>query len=65
MQVEDTYFKVPTLVFEGESEVFNTMFTLPPPPGENFEGQSDDRPIRLDGVKKEGFKLLMKLFYPR
>jgi len=64
MQVEDTYFKVPTLVFESESEIFKTMFTLPPPSG-GVEGQSGNRPIRLEGVKKDGFKLLMKLFYPR
>jgi len=40
------------------------MFALPPP-DEGIEGQSDDRPIHLEGVKKDHFKLLLKLLYPR
>ncbi len=52
------------MVLEEESEVFSKMFTLPPPPGEEVEGQSDDKPIRLEGVKKEEFRSLLRLLYP-
>jgi len=40
------------------------MFALPPT-DEGIEGQSDDRPIHLEGVKKDDFKQLLKLLYPR
>ena len=64
-QVEDTHFKIPTMILEGESEVFKAMFTLPPSPGEEVEGQSDDKPILLEGVKKDEFRSLLRLLYPR
>ena len=53
------------MVLEEESDVFKDMFTLPPSPGEEVEGQSDDKPIRLEGVKKEEFSSLVKLLYSR
>jgi len=63
-QVEDTHFKVPTMMLEEESEVFKAMFTLPPSPGEEVEGQIDDKPIHLKGVEKVEFRSLLRLLYP-
>src|SRR5438309_1128550 len=65
MQVEDTYFKVPALVFESESEIFNTMFTLPPSSGE-VEGQSDDLELSvkwaMDNIRSMAIKKIYEAY---
>ncbi|KAF9523866.1 hypothetical protein CPB83DRAFT_798769 [Crepidotus variabilis] len=63
--VENTRFKVPTQRFEEESEVFKSMFTLPPGSDLSSEGQTDEHPIRLDGVLKKDFKALLRVLYPK
>jgi len=52
------------MMLEEESEVFKAMFTLPPSPGEEVEGQIDDKPIHLKGVEKVEFRSLLRLLYP-
>jgi hypothetical protein len=66
-QVENQLFKVPRRNFAIESEIFSDMFQLPaptdgtsPPP----DGLSDDRPLRLDGIKKSDFIQLLRVMFP-
>ncbi|KDR75481.1 hypothetical protein GALMADRAFT_68512 [Galerina marginata CBS 339.88] len=63
--VEDTLFKLPILDFTEESEVFKTMFQLPQNPHVEVEGMTDEKPIVLEGVKKEDFKQLLRIVYSR
>jgi len=63
--VENELFKVPRRNFAIESEVFSDMFQLPPPTdGTPPDGSSDDRPIRLDGIKKSDFIQLLRVIFP-
>jgi len=62
--VEDHLFKVPARNFITESEVFETMFKLPQNPDIAPDGLSDDQPLRLEGVKKDGFRQLLRVMYP-
>jgi hypothetical protein len=64
-QVEDRLFKVPILNFTLESEVFQAMFQLPQDPKAVPEGSTDERPIRLEDVKKDDFKHLLRVMYSR
>ena len=65
-QVENELFKVPTRNFAIESEIFSDMFQLPVPTdgGGTPEGSSDERPIRLDGIKKSDFIQLLRVMFP-
>ena len=63
--MEDYLFRVPRALFENTSEVFRGMFKLPVPEGEAPDGYSDQQPLRLDGIKKEDFRLLLKVLMPR
>jgi len=56
-RVEDTLFRVPRRGFELESPVFASMFSLPPG-NHRPEGQDDNSPIVLQGIKKKGFSKL-------
>ena len=38
------------------SELFANMFTFPPPPGQEPEGRSDERPIIIHGMRVEGMR---------
>ncbi|KIJ27773.1 hypothetical protein M422DRAFT_190596, partial [Sphaerobolus stellatus SS14] len=60
--VENTYFKIPRHRLEGESEVFNDIFSLPV--GTEGEGHSDDTPIRLEQVTLVDFERLITYLYP-
>ncbi|KIM36762.1 hypothetical protein M413DRAFT_77829 [Hebeloma cylindrosporum] len=64
-QVEDRLFKVPIRNFIQESEVFAAMFQLPQNPNSIVEGETDGKPIRLDGIRKEDFKQLLRVMYAR
>lgn len=63
-RVEGTLFKVPRRGFESGSGVFATMFTLPSVLEKEKEGQSDETPIILEGIKKDDFRSLLHLMYP-
>ncbi|TFK74669.1 hypothetical protein BDN72DRAFT_759432 [Pluteus cervinus] len=65
LQVEGCLFRVPRLYFERESEFFRTTFQLPPPARSRIrDGDSDERPLRLDQVKKADFRALLSIIYP-
>jgi hypothetical protein len=65
MQVEDTLFRVPRSYLEEESEVFREMYQLPIAENTTPDGCSDEQPLRLDGVKKEDFRQLLRVLIPR
>ena len=63
MQVENTLFRVPRREFELESPVFASMFSLPTG-NHSPEGQDDNSPIVLQGIKSKDFQSLLELMYP-
>ncbi|RXW16737.1 hypothetical protein EST38_g9109 [Candolleomyces aberdarensis] len=65
LQVEDEIFCVPRCEFEESSEIFADMFTLPAGANGNVEGESQDHPIILEGYRKEDFRCLLRVMYPR
>ncbi|KAF8508855.1 hypothetical protein BU17DRAFT_56486, partial [Hysterangium stoloniferum] len=62
--VEDQLFRVPAYMFESTSPIFRDMFGLSPGQGQEVEGQTDAKPIRLDQVSRVDFERLLKFFYP-
>jgi len=50
------------LLIGSESSAFASMLSLPQ--SQNIEGQTDERPIVLDGDSPEQFEALMKILYP-
>ncbi|PCH35735.1 hypothetical protein WOLCODRAFT_107761 [Wolfiporia cocos MD-104 SS10] len=63
--VEDTLFRVHRYFFLHGSKVFEDMFSMPSPQGEDFEGNSDHRPIYLEGTSCIDFARFLSIFYPR
>ncbi|KAI0078035.1 hypothetical protein K474DRAFT_1706761 [Panus rudis PR-1116 ss-1] len=61
--VERKLFRVHRYFLVRDSEFFRDLFSIPSPPGEIVEGTSDDRPIRLEGVKIDEFRCLLRFFY--
>lgn len=41
------------------------MFKMPQNPDIAADGQSDDHPLRLEGVKSDDFRQLLRVMYPR
>ncbi|KII95603.1 hypothetical protein PLICRDRAFT_150407 [Plicaturopsis crispa FD-325 SS-3] len=64
VKVEDTLFKVPKRCFANRSEIFNTIFALPPGDRGTTDGTSDEKPFVLERVNKVDFENLMKAMYP-
>ncbi|PFH47360.1 hypothetical protein AMATHDRAFT_152243, partial [Amanita thiersii Skay4041] len=62
--VENRLFKVPKHMFVQESQLFQTMLSLPVPAGTPADGSSDARPLKLDGVKAVEFMHLLRCLYP-
>jgi hypothetical protein len=58
-------FKLPRAPFERNSEVFQEMFGLPVPANTVTDGSGDENPLRLDGVKKDDFRQLLRVMFPR
>ncbi|KAG6331878.1 hypothetical protein ID866_7210 [Astraeus odoratus] len=54
---------VPRHTLESRSKVFEDMFSFPPPPDTEVEGSSDERPIRLDTIKADEFRSLLKVLF--
>ncbi|SJK98026.1 uncharacterized protein ARMOST_01282 [Armillaria ostoyae] len=63
--VDDVLFRVPRYQFIENSETFRAMFTLPQAETDTVEGDSDDKPIQLQGVSKVDFERLLKFMYPQ
>jgi hypothetical protein len=65
-QVENELFKVPRRNFAVESEVFSHMFDLPVPSmgGHLPDGSGEDRPLRLEFIKKFDFIQLLRVMFP-
>ncbi|KAF7356244.1 hypothetical protein MVEN_00955900 [Mycena venus] len=63
-KVEDCIFKVPRCHFEHKSEIFGTTFTLPTGDGVRAEGQTDENPVVLQGIRSVDFQALLKVLYP-
>ena len=62
-QVGETLFRIHKRLLVGsESSAFASMFSLPQ--SQNIEGQTDERPIVLNGDSPEGFEALMRILYP-
>ncbi len=62
-KVGETLFRIhKRLLIGSESSVFASIFSLPP--SEAIEGQTDERPIVLEGDSLEQFEALMKILYP-
>lgn len=55
---------MPKLYFERDSEVFRGLFTLPNNLEVPEDGSSDERPLRLEGLKEHDFRQLLKVMYP-
>jgi hypothetical protein len=62
VQVEDELFKVPKHPFM-RSPVFETIFSLPRPAG-TADGENDDQPFKLEGIRKKDFELLLEEMFP-
>jgi len=63
--VENTLFKVHKYFFLHGSKVFEDMFSMPSPAGEDFEGNSEERPIYLEGTSSIDFARFLTISYPR
>jgi hypothetical protein len=50
------------MLIGSESSVFASMFSLPQ--SQNTEGQTDEKPIVLEGENPEQFEALMRILYP-
>ncbi|TFY61348.1 hypothetical protein EVJ58_g4559 [Rhodofomes roseus] len=61
---ERFYLPDGNVIFQG-SKVFEDMFSLPSPPGEDYEGGSDDQPIYLEGTSSLDLARFLTVFYPR
>ncbi|KAH7928711.1 hypothetical protein BV22DRAFT_1044493 [Leucogyrophana mollusca] len=64
--VEGVLFRVPRHPFADGSDVFRQMFQLPIPDGNGNEadGCSDDRPLRLELIRENDFRQLLKALFP-
>ncbi|KAJ2929573.1 hypothetical protein H1R20_g7522, partial [Candolleomyces eurysporus] len=63
-KVEEIIFEVPRYRFSESSEVFETMFDLPPGSEGNVEGRDEGHPIVLEGYQAAHFDALLKVLYP-
>ncbi|TFK74680.1 hypothetical protein BDN72DRAFT_833209 [Pluteus cervinus] len=63
-QVENCLFKLPRHEFVSNSEFFRGLFSVPIPEAKQPDGQSDEQPLRLDGILEADFRVLVKLLYP-
>ncbi|KAH7921442.1 hypothetical protein BV22DRAFT_1049622 [Leucogyrophana mollusca] len=61
--VEESLFKVPRIPFEEGSETFRDMFKLPTSEHTIVEGDDDEHPIRLDGIKRLEFEQLLETLF--
>ncbi|TDL14617.1 hypothetical protein BD410DRAFT_778758 [Rickenella mellea] len=71
--VDGRLYRLPRILFEGQSSVFKDMFLLPPPSNTNSEsdsnendaeGMSEANPIHLDGVRRSHFESFLQVLIP-
>ncbi|KAJ3538684.1 hypothetical protein NMY22_g5068 [Coprinellus aureogranulatus] len=62
--VEETLFKIHRFFFQRDSAIFSSMFSLPIPKNERPEGEAEDKPIILHGIKSVDFERFMSILYP-
>jgi hypothetical protein len=62
-QVEGVLFKIPRFVLQ-DSELFQNMFAVPPPPGAVVDGSDDEHPLRLDGYLADDLRQLLRAVLP-
>jgi hypothetical protein len=62
-KVEGVLFKIPRFVLQ-DSELFQDMFSVPPPPDAVVDGSDDDHPVRLDGYLADDFEQLLRVLLP-
>jgi len=55
------FYRVPRDHFERQSDVFRDMFQLPVPAGKLPDGSSDERPLLLEGIRKEDFQQILRI----
>ena len=63
-KVEDTLFKVPRKPFEDQSDIFRSMFLLPPEGNAQHDGVTDDKPVKLEGINKVDFRAFLRVLLP-
>jgi len=62
-KVGEKLYKIHKRILIGsESSVFASMFSLPQ--RQNTEGQTDEKPIVLEGENPDQFEALMRILYP-
>ena len=62
-KVGETLFRIHKRLLTGsESSIFASMLSLPQ--SGDIEGQTDERPIVLEGDSPQQFEALMKILYP-
>ncbi|KAK7024965.1 hypothetical protein R3P38DRAFT_3193884 [Favolaschia claudopus] len=64
LQVQERLFNVPRHHFELTSEAFRDMYALPTNDSSEAEGQSDEKPIKLQRIQSADFEQLLKILYP-
>jgi len=61
--VDDNLFKAPKRYFESNSGIFAGILALPSE-GNDADGSSDEKPIRLNAIEKVDFERLLEAMYP-
>jgi len=61
--VKNDLFRVHRHFFTRESPIFYDMLSIPAPPGTAVEGDSDDKPIVLEGIESSDFESLLWMWY--
>ena len=64
-QVEGILFHVPKEELVKNSDIFASMFSLPPEEGKPAQGLDEDNPIQLAGVSANEFRALLLMLYPK
>ena len=63
-KVENTVYKIHKRILVQNSCVFQDMFSMPPGP-ERREGETEDKPIVLEGTSVREFDALLSKLYPQ
>lgn len=63
-KVENTLFRVPKERLVENSDIFESMFSLPSEEEKAAEGLTKDCPIKLHGLSSSEFRALMDILYP-
>ncbi|KAG1738584.1 hypothetical protein EDD22DRAFT_852048 [Suillus occidentalis] len=65
-QVENTLYKLCSLILSSASNVFHDMFAATQNSGQmELDGMSNDKPIHLEGISWDAFELFLELTFGR